>query len=287
MEVTATKTLTVQQFFKRFPTDDACLDHLMKLRHGETIECAKCKKTGKSHRVRRHPAYECAWCGFEIFPMVGTIFHRSHTPLQKWFYAIYLFTTTRHGVSAKELERQLGVSYPTAFRMAHLIRDYMAKVDGDPTLSGHIEADETYIGGKATPKDKWENKFIAFGMVERGGRIRTSHIASNSSKHLANEIEGNVEPGSTISTDDWSGYNILQVSPYKHGTVNHTRKQWVSGVHHTNTIEGFWSHFKRSIGGTHVSISGKYLTKYLGEFEYRYNNRSNPIAMLDRLLVSF
>ena len=130
---------TIQDFFKQFPDDDTCLDYLMQLRHGESLDCPKCDKHGKFHRIRRHPAYECQWCGHEIYPMVGTMFHRSHTPLQKWFYAMYLFTTTRHGVPAKELQRQLGVSYPTAFRIAHKIRDYMGALDGKPPLTGHVE----------------------------------------------------------------------------------------------------------------------------------------------------
>ena len=139
---------TIQDFFKQFPDDDACLDYLMQLRHGETIDCPKCAKHGKFARIRKQKAYSCPWCGHHIHPMVGTPFHKSHTPLQKWFYAMYLFTTTRHGVPAKELQRQLGVSYPTAFRMAHLIREYMGSVDGDPPLTDHVEVDETYISGK-------------------------------------------------------------------------------------------------------------------------------------------
>ena len=171
------KIPTVQDFFKRFPDDDACLDYLMQLRHGESLDCPKCEKHGKFHRIKRHPAYECAWCGFEIYPMVGTIFYRSHTPLQKWFYAMYLFTTTRHGVPAKEIQRQLGVSYPTALRMTHLIREHMGTVDGDPPLSGDIEADEAYIGGKKHGKEfigRGKGKIPVLGMVERGGDCPSS-----------------------------------------------------------------------------------------------------------------
>lgn len=142
------KSFTLQDFTARFQNDAACLDHLMKLRFGETLECPKCQKTGRFTRISKLPAYACPWCGHHIHPMVGTPFAKSHTPLSKWFYAIYLFTTTRHGVPAKELERQLGVSYPTAFRMAHEIRKYVAGVNGDPPLSGHVEADETFIGGR-------------------------------------------------------------------------------------------------------------------------------------------
>ena len=141
------QTLTIQDFFEMFPDDDACLDHLMRLRFGETLTCPKCGQERRFTRLQKHPAYTCA-CGHHIHPMVGTPFQDSHTPLRKWFYAMYLFTTSRHGVPAKELQRQLGVSYPTAWRMGHEIRKYMAKVDGDPPLAGHVEADETYVGGR-------------------------------------------------------------------------------------------------------------------------------------------
>ena len=130
-----TKTFTVQDFFKRFPDDAACLDHLMKLRYGETLDCPKCGKHGHFTRIHKMPAYACPWCGNHIHPMAGTPFERSHTALQSWFYAMYLFTTTRHGVPAKELQRQLGVTYKTAWRMGHEIRKYMAEVDGDDGLS--------------------------------------------------------------------------------------------------------------------------------------------------------
>jgi transposase-like protein len=180
---------TVQEFFKQFPDDDTCLEYLMQLRHGETLDCPKCGKHGKFHRIKRHPAYECAWCGFEIYPMVGTMFHRSHTPLQKWFYALYLFTTTRHGVPAKELQRQLGVSYPTALRMSHEIRKHMGDADGTPPLTGHVEVDETYVGGRR-PKIKGftgrsaKGKTVVFGILERGGELYTSVVPRALSDHL-------------------------------------------------------------------------------------------------------
>ncbi len=137
------KMFTVLDFYKRFPTDDACLDHLMRLRHGNPTDCPKCGRNAKFYKLTKEPAYSCEWCGHHIHPMVGTPFQRSSTSLQKWFYALYLFTTTRHGVPAKELQRQLSVTYKTAWRMGHEIRKYMAQVDGDPPLDGHVEADET------------------------------------------------------------------------------------------------------------------------------------------------
>jgi transposase-like protein len=262
----------------------------MKLRFGEAVTCKKCGKTGKFHRIKRHPAYECAWCGFEIFPMVGTIFHKSHTPLQKWFYAMYLFTTTRHGVPAKELERQLGVSYPTAFRMAHLIRTYMAKVDGDSGLSGHVEVDETFVGGRRTGggmRRTMENKTVVFGMLQRDGDVITRVVPGRHRDQLLPHVRQNIARGSKVSTDDHGAYRHLKLYGYDHKSVNHSADEWVNGETHTNAIEGFWSILKRSIKSTHVRVSKKHLAKYLGEFEFRYNMRKTPYLMFDRLLAAF
>jgi len=167
-----TTQLTVQEYFESFPSDDACLDYLMKLRYGEVIDCPKCGKHREFTRLKKMPAYACPSCGNHIHPMAGTFLHRTHIPLQKWFYAMYLFTTSRHGVPAKELQRQLGVSYPTAWRMGHQIRKHMATVDGDPPLSGHVEVDETMIGGRRSGGKRGRGapgKTVVFGMLERGG----------------------------------------------------------------------------------------------------------------------
>ena len=279
---------TVQDFFKQFPDDDTCLDYLFQLRHGETIECPKCAKIGKFHRIKRHPAYECAWCGFEIYPMVGTMFHRSHTPLQKWFYALYLFTTTRHGVPAKELQRQLGISYPTALRMSHEIRKHMGEVDGEPPLTGHVEIDETYVGGKRSGKRGRgaAGKAVVFGILERDGEIYTSVVPNASGKALIPHIEAQVPKGTRISSDEWLPYRILTALGYEHTTVDHMRKQWADGDTHVNTLEAFWSMLKRSIRGTHIHVSRHHLPKYLGEFEFRYNRRKRPEMMFADLLAS-
>ena len=137
------KMFTVLDFYKRFPDDNSCLQHLMQLRHGNPLYCPKCGAEGQFAKLKKLPAYACPTCGHHVHPMVGTPFERSSTPLQKWFYAMYLFTTSRHGVPAKELQRQLGVTYKTAWRMGHEIRKYMAMVDGDDELSG-----DTKLGQK-------------------------------------------------------------------------------------------------------------------------------------------
>ena len=279
---------TIQDFFKQFPDDDSCLDYLMQLRHGESLDCPKCGKHGKFARIKKQKAYSCPWCGHHIHPMVGTPFYKSHTPLQKWFYAMYLFTTTRHGVPAKELQRQLGVSYPTAFRMAHLIREYMGKVDGEPPLTGHVEVDETYVGGKRSGKRGRgaAGKTVVFGMLERDGEIYTKVVPDASRKSLIPEITRQIPEGTRISSDEWRPYRILKALGYNHTTVDHGCKQWADGDTHVNTLEAFWSMLKRSIRGTHIHVSPHYLPKYLGEFEFRYNRRKSPQTMFADLVAS-
>jgi transposase-like protein/predicted RNA-binding Zn-ribbon protein involved in translation (DUF1610 family) len=282
------KTLTINDFFKRFPDDASCLAHLFELRYGAEFGCPKCGVVGEFKKLSKVPAYTCN-CGHHIHPMRGTIFQDTHTPLTKWFYAVYLFTTTRHGVPAKELQRQLGVSYPTAFRMAHLIRLHMGMTDGNPRLGGHVEVDETYVGGHKKGgrggRDAKE-KTAVFGMLERGGDVMTKVVTNVSAKTLVGYIKHNVDKGSTISTEEWPAYNGLKKAGYAHGTVVHSKEEWVVGKHHTNSIEGFWSQLKRSIAGTHVHVSRQHMAKYLGEFEFRYNMRHSPQAMFARLLAT-
>ena len=279
---------SVIDFMNRFPNDDACLDHLMEKNHGKKIDCPGCKKHGKFNKVTRDPAYSCSWCGYKVYPMAGTIFHRSHVPLQKWFYAIYLFTTSRHGIAAKELERQLSVSYPTAFRMAHIIRDYMAKTDGEWPLDGDIEADETYIGGKRSGGKRGRGapgKAVVFGMLERGGDVMTKIVPNVRKKTLQPIIKANVESGSTVHTDELKSYGGLDKAGYEHETVNHGAGEYAKAGCHVNTMEGFWARLKLSIRGTHVHVSGKHLSKYVKEFEYRYNRRKQPETMFDELVL--
>lgn len=284
-------TLTIQDFFKRFPDDNSCLEHLMKVRFGDSVKCSKCKKEGKFNKIKKMPAYSCSWCGHHIHPMKDTPFEKSRTPLQKWFYAMYLFTTSRHGVPAKELQRQLGVTYKCAWRIAHEIRKYMGKVDGDDSLNGHVEVDETFYGGTEKGGGKQghgkEKKTIILGMVQRDGNVMTHIVDDTKQKTLIPLIEKNVNKGSTITTDEWNGYNPLAKSGYTHGTVSHGKNEYVRGIHHTNRIEGFWSQIKRSIKGTHIHVSKKHLQKYLVEFEFRYNMRTKPSLMFSRLLASF
>lgn len=284
-----TKTFTIQDFFKRFPTDEACLDHLMSIRYGGRVSCPKCGKEGRFARIKKLPAYSCPSCGHHIHPMVGTPFERSRTPLQKWFYAMYLFTTTRNGVAAKELQRQLGVTYKCAWRIGHEIRKYMGSVDGDDPLGGEsiVEADETFVGGYERGGQDGKGKTVVFGMVERGGEVITRVVSGRGEFVLVPHILENVLPGTRIATDEHGSYSKLNVEGFRHGTVNHSKKEYVRGPVHTNTIEGFWAWMKRQINGTHVWVSKKHLPKYLGEMEFRFNRRKRPELMFETLLLAF
>lgn len=283
------QSFTIQEFFQRFPDDDSCLEHLMLTHHGNPLQCQKCGKVSRFHRVKKRPVYECQWCSHQIGPMAGTPFERSRTPLQKWFYALFLFTTSRHGVPAKELQRQLGVTYKCAWRMGHEIRKFIGKADGDGGLSGHIEVDETYIGGrkKGTEFRGGHGKIIVFGMVQRDGHVITRVVKNRKAQSLTPHITDHVARGSTVSSDEWKGYKRLHQAGYHHGSCNHSAEQWKNGIHHTNTIEGFWSRLKTFIRGTHVHVSPKHLANYLVEFEYRFNMRTQPQVMFDRLLRAF
>ncbi|MCH9053942.1 MAG: IS1595 family transposase, partial [Proteobacteria bacterium] len=252
----------------------------------------KCGAEGAFAKLKKLPAYACPTCGHHIHPMVGTPFERSRTPLKKWFYAMYLFTTSRHGVPAKELQRQLGVTYKTAWRMGHEIRKYMGEVDGIPPMTGHVEVDETYVGGRR-PKIKGftgrgaKGKTVVFGILERGGDLYTEVVPSAAGKSLIPPIVKHVPKGTRVSSDEWAPYRVLPSLGYKHDTVDHAAKEYARGNVHVNTLEGFWSMLKRSIRGTHIHVSRKHLPKYLGEFEFRWNLRHAPETMFARLLKSF
>lgn len=287
------KAPTLRQFQDRFPTEDSCLEHLMRTRYGDRHECEKCGKDAKFYRVSTRRAYSCEHCGFQIYPTAGTPFHRTRTSLRDWFYVMFMFTNTRNGVAAKEVERQIGVTYKTAWRMCHEIRKYMALVDGDDSVGGNgetVEVDETYIGGVRPGKRGRgaAGKTIVVGMMERDGEIMTKVVPNVRKSTLQPIIEANVEKGSHVNTDELRSYSGLHLRGYRHQTVDHGAGEYVGFDGATvNGIESYWSMLKRGINGTHIHVSGKHLSKYLGEFEFRYNRRHAPHAMLDELFAAF
>lgn len=290
------KPINVRQFFAQYPTDEACLDHLFNVRFGQGTECPKCKRAAKWYRLASEQAFSCQWCGHHVHPMVGSIFEKSRTPLQLWFYAVFLFTQTRHGVSAKELQRQLGVTYKTAYRMGKLIREHMAAVDGETPIGGEgviVEIDEVYVGGHR-PGVRGRGaagKGILLGMVERGegGQVMIKQVSDTKSKTLQPIIAANVAEGTEIHTDGHDGYMHLPKAGFEVKQVNKkaTGKYVGPNGETVNAIENFWRHLKCSIKGTHVSVSPKYLERYAKEFEFRFNRRMRPETMLAELLARF
>jgi transposase-like protein len=287
------KALTLRQFQDRFPTEESCLDHLFQVRYGTDFNCPKCGRPAKYSRVKARRSYQCQWCAHQVYPTAGTPFDRTRTSLRDWFYVMFLFTTTRNGVAAKRVERELGVTYKTAWRMCHEIRKYMAEIDGSGPLGGDgvVEIDETYIGGEVKGKGsglQLENKTIVVGMVERGGELITQIVPDNRKHTIQPLVRRHVVRGAEVHTDGGYCYDSLYRHGFRHHSVNHNVGEYVtqSGTH-VQTIEGFWAILKRGINGTHIHVSAKHLPKYLGEFEYRWNMRQAPGLMLDRMMLSF
>jgi transposase len=286
------KAPTLRQFQDRFPTEDSCLDHLMRTRFGERPECGGCGRDAKFYRVKARRSYACEYCGYQVYPTAGTPFDRTRTSLRDWFFVMFQFCASRNGVAAKEVERQLGVTYKTAWRMCHMIREYMGALDSDDPLGGvgeTVEIDETIIGGSVAGKGNgyMGNKTVVVGMLERGGELITFVTQSRTKVTMHAMIQTYVLPGTTISTDEMGGYKDIDQKGYRHIKVNHNKGQYATkGGAGVNALEGFWAQLKRGINGTHIHVSQKHLPKYLGEFEYRHNMRHAPHLMLDRLLAS-
>jgi len=279
--------LTLFEFMRRFPDDGVCLDILVSKLYPDGIHCPKCDRTTKHYRDKVGPSYTCGFCGRHEHPMVGTIFQDSATSLHLWFYGIYLMASTRCGISAKQLERELGVTYKTAWRMFKQIRSLLGPDDG--LLNGTVELDEVYIGGEA----KWKNqgrplgegrgtvgKQPVFGMAQRksakkarDGKIVAQVVPDATSRTLLPKVRGGVDPKATVYTDEWKSYDPLGRMGYQHSTVQHSQHIYVSGDVHTNTIEGFWSLLQRGISGVYHGVSGKHLQSYLDEYTFRYNHR--------------
>lgn len=283
------KLPTFKDFLSQFPDDDACLEHLMRTRYGDRHECGGCGKSAHYYRIKKRAQYACEHCGYQVAPKAGTPFEKSRTSLHSWFFAMFLFCASRNGVSAKELERQLGVTYKTAWRMARLIREYMGYVDGEGPLGGPgqkpVEADKAFIGG--VDKQGHDDKSVVLGMVEREGELVTKVIPNRREYTVSREVVRVVKRGAKVATDEAWAFANLRDYGYAHGVVNHARKEYVRGNVHTNTIEGFWNLFKGAYRGTYIHVSPKYLQTYLHEFEYRWNLRKSPQLMFPLLTQAF
>ena len=274
------KNLSFGKFRELFPNDDVCLGVIFNMKYGSVnLTCTKCNNLTTFYRVKSRKCYECGQCGYQLYPLAGTIMEGSTTSLTTWFYAIYLFSTSKNGVSAKELERALGVTYKTAWRIGHKIREIMGN-DADIVMSGVVEIDETLIGGRVRGgKRGWgaENKTCLVGIMERGGKVKVTPTPNRERETIFPLVNRHVQKGSIVNTDEFKTYHTLGGEGYDHRRVIHSKYQWAQGENHTNSIEGYWSNLKKSILGTHTYVSSKHMQKYLDEFDFRHNNRKDKI----------
>jgi transposase-like protein len=269
---------TVANFNAEFADDDACLEYIKEQRWPDGVTaCEKCQQDRKHHRVTGRTAYACQVCGNHIYPLAGTVFEKSTTSLKLWFYAMYLMGSTRCGISAKQIQRETGVTYKTAWRMFKQIRLLLSE-DGLQLEGSTVEMDEMFHGGVRRTSSWRDNKTPVVGMVERSTNKRVGRVVARVApdtkkmtlRHLAKEY---ILPKSTVFTDEYVSYDGLENMGYAHRRIRHAQRVYVSGDVHTNTIEGFWSTVKRGIGGVYHNVSAKYLQTYLDEYSFRYNRR--------------
>ncbi len=275
---------TIKQFQELYPNNDACLHQVFLNRYAGTASCPDCGEKFSFHKITGRKCYACAYCGHQLHPLANTIFHKSSTSLKNWFYAIFLFSCSKNGVSAKELQRQLGVTYKCAYRMAQQIRKLFD--ESVKPLCGTVEVDETLAGGKKPGKRGRgaAGKTVVFGMLERSGNVATHVVPNVKRKTLYPLINSSIAKGSTIHSDELRTYATLATQGYQHETINHGRGEYARGGVHVNSLEGFWSQLKRSINGTYHAVSPKYLQQYVNEFSYRYNRRNQEKALFHSMI---
>jgi transposase-like protein len=277
-----TADINLVSLIERFHSEDASRAFLESLRWPDGIECPRCQ--GKTiSRIVKRDQFDCDSCRYQFSVTAGTIFHDSKLPLWKWFLAAYIMSESKKGVSANQMKRMLSVSYKTAWYLCHRIRAAMTVVNPEP-LTGVIEADETWIGGrkKGQGRGNWrDGKTMVLGAIERGGQVRLKVDKRAGKKIIHAFLEENTGEIDALYTDEHGAY---QGFSDRHSSVVHRSEEWVRGDVHTNSVEGVWSLFKRSIVGSYHQLSEKHLDAYLDEFEWRFNNRENPYLFRDTLI---
>lgn len=296
---------TINEFRKEYPNDDICLDKLFQMRYRNMPCCPQCSQETTFKRIPGRRSYQCSDkdCQYQLYPTAGTIFEKTRTSLVDWFYAIYLMTSTRNGVAAKELQRQLGVTYKCAFRMGHQIRKLMDTAKDGNFMGGVVEVDETYIGGNpknrhvsnGTKKNESKTDYgrlnykPVLAMVERNGKVVAKVIEDASSSIIAPVITQHITKSATLLTDSHRSYTFVGKQFYEHIAIKHTTvdnkpNYKTVGFKHTNSVEGFFSHLKRTINGTHIQVSKQHLQAYANECAFRYTHRAHGQKMFHVIL---
>jgi len=282
-------TLTLSIIAKRYSDENEAYLFVESLRWPNGPICPHCGLVGegtylapkdgprmtRTGKVSNRRVWQCNECRKQFSVLIGTIFEDSRIPLSKWLLGIHLMCAGKNGVAAIELKRQLGIAERSAWFMAHRIRYAMAHENFDKPLEGTIEADETYVGGKAHGKRGRgaANKTPVVSLVERGGKVRSRVVTNVNGKNIKEVLQGNVSPDATLMTDAFQVYTEPGKMFAAHEVVDHGKGEYVRGDAHTNTAEGFFSQFKRSLDGTHHHVSAKHLHRYASEFDFRYNSR--------------
>lgn len=286
--------LTLSVVDERFQDPLAAADYLESIRWPNGPVCPHCGNTDKHYKLpnKTRRLWKCAKCRKQFTVTVGTIFEASHIPLNKWLMAFYFLCSSKKGMSAHQLHRMLGITYKSAWFMAHRIRYAMAQPPFARQLVGTVEVDETYVGGKVrranrkqykpldpmkpdprlTHTGRGSDKTPAVALVERGGEVRSFRIASVTAETLGGAIRRNVAREAHLRTDSFPSYRKIGTEYASHEMVDHTR-EYVRGDAHTNTAENFFSILKRGINGVYHHVSEAHLPRYLSEFDFRYNNR--------------
>jgi transposase-like protein len=271
-----------------FDTDAECRQALEELRWPDGVACLRCGSTSIS-RITTRKQYDCNACRYRFSVTTGTVFNDTHLALPKWFLAVFIMCEAKKGISANQMRRTLGVAHKTAWYLCHRIREAM--IDAHQTqLTGTVEMDETYLGSKRRTHGigtgHWRPfKQIILGAVERNGRLRMSAGIDNKKVSLSTFINAHIsDDAASVYTDELPAYKgLIADENTTHETVNHSKREYVRGVVHTNTIEGAFGLFKRGLVGSFHQISRKHLDRYLDEFEFRYNNRRNAYLFRDTL----
>jgi len=282
-----TKLNNLLDVAKRFPTEQSCREFIEQIRWNGKPVCVHCGNTENIYRIKNDTLLRCSACRKNFSVKVGTIFEDSHVELQKWFFAMFIHSGHKKGISSCQLAKDISVTQKTAWFMLQRIRLAMETKSFAKPLSGIVEADETYVGGKYAGKRGRgsENKTPVFGLVERQGEVRTQPVKRVNRETLQGIIRDSVVPATTVMTDEWLAYNGLS-DIYTHKVINHGKKEYVNGDIHVNTMENFWSLLKRGIFGIYHHVSDKHLYRYCNEFGFRHNSREITDANRFEMTVS-